>query len=177
MKNNFFELPIPTRDGQFIARYSEKGLAEMDFPAAGPTRRGGPDFAARGFCCLGESVSRWHRATEAALKNILAGRAAKTAAAGPAGNGISAGSLARTAENLPRQNKKLRRNRAGDWQAQGRPRRRRRVRRESDPGFGSLPSRAGREQKTRRLLRRIELETQVARAGRCQSVAADVSRL
>ena len=28
VKNNFFELPIPTRDGQFMARYSEKGLTE-----------------------------------------------------------------------------------------------------------------------------------------------------
>ena len=31
-KNNFFELPIPTRDGQFVARYSEKGLAGLNFP-------------------------------------------------------------------------------------------------------------------------------------------------
>ena len=27
-----FELSISTRDGQFTARYSGKGLAEMDFP-------------------------------------------------------------------------------------------------------------------------------------------------
>ena len=33
--NNFFELPISTRDGQFIARYSEKGLAELNFPKSG----------------------------------------------------------------------------------------------------------------------------------------------
>ena len=30
LKNNFFELPISTRDGQFMARYSEKGLAEFE---------------------------------------------------------------------------------------------------------------------------------------------------
>ena len=44
LKNNFFELPIPTRDGQFVARYSEKGLAELNFPngrveRAAPARR------------------------------------------------------------------------------------------------------------------------------------------
>ena len=35
MKNHFIELPIATRDGQFIARYSEKGLAGLDFPKVG----------------------------------------------------------------------------------------------------------------------------------------------
>jgi hypothetical protein len=29
MKNNFVELPVSTRDGKFIAHYSEKGLAEL----------------------------------------------------------------------------------------------------------------------------------------------------
>jgi hypothetical protein len=31
-KNKLVELPIATRDGQFIAGYSEKGLAELNFP-------------------------------------------------------------------------------------------------------------------------------------------------
>ena len=31
MKNNFVELPVSTPDGRFTARYSEKGLAELDF--------------------------------------------------------------------------------------------------------------------------------------------------
>ena len=35
VKNNFVELPISTRDGQFIAHYSEKGLAELNFPPVG----------------------------------------------------------------------------------------------------------------------------------------------
>ena len=39
MKNNFVELPISTRDGKFIAHYSEKGLAELDFPKVGARQR------------------------------------------------------------------------------------------------------------------------------------------
>jgi AraC family transcriptional regulator of adaptative response/methylated-DNA-[protein]-cysteine methyltransferase len=69
VKNHLVELPVPTRDGQFIARYSEKGLAELDFPQAGPARRADRtpqrDVPAK--------ISRWHRMTESALKNILAG--------------------------------------------------------------------------------------------------------
>jgi len=78
MKNNLFELPIPTRDGQFTARYSEKGLAGMDFPAARPTRRADRSSPRNVSAASTDLVSRWHRATEAALKNILAGRAAKS---------------------------------------------------------------------------------------------------
>jgi O-6-methylguanine DNA methyltransferase len=106
MKNNFLELPIPTRDGQFLARYSEKGLAEMDFPfrsagvsAAGshavpvrdsrsggkmPSSPAGVDARAttartRAVKTNGvpAQIRDWHRATEVALKNILAGRAPK----------------------------------------------------------------------------------------------------
>jgi O-6-methylguanine DNA methyltransferase len=68
-KNNFFELPIPTRDGQFVARYSEKGLAQLEFPKVGSARcadrtpqRGVPT-----------KIRAWHRVSETALKNILAG--------------------------------------------------------------------------------------------------------
>jgi O-6-methylguanine DNA methyltransferase len=72
MKTPFVELPLPTPDGQFIARYSEKGLAEMDFPKVGRA-------SSRAVKQYGISVQihDWHRATEAALKNILAGRTAK----------------------------------------------------------------------------------------------------
>src|SRR5208283_2135690 len=77
-KINFFELPISTRDGQFTARYSEKGLAELSFPKSGraelplgqaarqrsPTKQNG----------VPTKIRAWHRMTETALKNILAGR-------------------------------------------------------------------------------------------------------
>lgn len=75
MENQFAELTIPTADGQFMARYSGKGLTGLSFPQTGSARR-----AVR---TLRRSVpvnmiSRWHRATKTALKDILAGRAAKT---------------------------------------------------------------------------------------------------
>jgi O-6-methylguanine DNA methyltransferase len=71
--SNFFALPISTRDGQFVARYSEKGLAELNFPNAkafvAPKRsEGGP---------IPTKIRALHRATETALKSILAGRKPK----------------------------------------------------------------------------------------------------
>jgi AraC family transcriptional regulator, regulatory protein of adaptative response / methylated-DNA-[protein]-cysteine methyltransferase len=77
MKRNLFELSIPTRDGQFIARYSKKGLSELNFPTAGPARRADRTSPRDVSATSTDLVSCWHRATEAALKNILAGRAAK----------------------------------------------------------------------------------------------------
>jgi O-6-methylguanine DNA methyltransferase len=74
MKTPFVELSVPTRDGQFVARYSGKGLAELDFPSrealVAPKRSEGGRVPT--------TVRRWHRATAAALKAVLAGRAVKT---------------------------------------------------------------------------------------------------
>ena len=80
-KSNFFALPIPTRDGQFTARYSEKGLAGMEFPNVraelpldqaarqrSPTKQNG----------IPAKIRAWHRATKTALKNVLAGCKPKT---------------------------------------------------------------------------------------------------
>ena len=86
MKNQLVELPISTRDGQFTARYSGKGLTEMDFPSNDGGRRGNESqISSTPNGSVGDSSRRllqnkicdWHRATKAALKNILAGRAAK----------------------------------------------------------------------------------------------------
>jgi O-6-methylguanine DNA methyltransferase len=75
MKNNFVELPISTRDGKFIARYSEKGLAGLDFPRVGSARRadhvGRPQGPSQRD--VPTKIRAWHRATEAALKKVLAG--------------------------------------------------------------------------------------------------------
>ena len=71
MKIKWVELPILTPDGKFIARYSEKGLAGLNFPKAGSARcadRTAP-------CDVSVKILKWHRATETALKNILAGHA------------------------------------------------------------------------------------------------------
>lgn len=79
MKNHFVELPIPTRDGRFTARYSEKGLAEMDFPNAkafvAPKHSGGGRVVQTNG--IPAQIHDWHRATEAALNNLLAGRTVK----------------------------------------------------------------------------------------------------
>jgi O-6-methylguanine DNA methyltransferase len=69
-KDFFWQLPIPTRDGQFTARYSEKGLAELNFPKVGSARCADrtPQRS------VPTKVHAWHRTTETALKKILAGR-------------------------------------------------------------------------------------------------------
>jgi O-6-methylguanine DNA methyltransferase len=69
------ELPISTGDGLFIARYSDKGLAELYFPksrslAESPlanTNGGKIDKHAK------IQILRWHKLTTAALKKVLLG--------------------------------------------------------------------------------------------------------
>jgi AraC family transcriptional regulator, regulatory protein of adaptative response / methylated-DNA-[protein]-cysteine methyltransferase len=68
MKNNFVELPVATRDGKFIARYSDNGLAELNFPKVG---RASPRAVKRKE--IPAKIRGWHRVTESALKKILAG--------------------------------------------------------------------------------------------------------
>ena len=95
MKTPLVQLPVATRDGQFVARYSEKGLVELNFPPVGRAscfrcrRRGNESQissasrasarnSSRRLLQSPVSIRRWHRATAAALKAVLAGRAAKT---------------------------------------------------------------------------------------------------
>jgi O-6-methylguanine DNA methyltransferase len=70
----FVELPISTRDGKFVAHYSEKGLAGLNFPRVG---RGRWPSARTSRAAKKEIISakirEWHRVTESALKKILAG--------------------------------------------------------------------------------------------------------
>jgi O-6-methylguanine DNA methyltransferase len=90
MKTRWVELPASTHDGQFVARYSEKGLAELDFPSVGRAsyfhcrRRGNESQissassasvrdSSRRLLQIPAKIHRWHRATAAALKNVLAG--------------------------------------------------------------------------------------------------------
>ncbi len=89
MKTPPVKLVIATGSGQFIARYSEKGLTELNFPmgrafSSHCRRRGNEsnsfnsemvkDSSRR---LLQTKIRRWHRATTAALTAILAGRAPK----------------------------------------------------------------------------------------------------
>ena len=69
MKRHLIGLAIPTRDGQFMARYSEKGLAELDFPNGRADLPVSPDARLR----VPANIRNWHHATASALKNILAG--------------------------------------------------------------------------------------------------------
>jgi O-6-methylguanine DNA methyltransferase len=73
MKTDLIELPIATSDGIFVAHYSGKGLAELDFPnakafAAPKGSEGAPVPA---------TIRNWHKLTTAAVKAVLAGRMAK----------------------------------------------------------------------------------------------------
>jgi O-6-methylguanine DNA methyltransferase len=86
MKTFPVELPIITRAGKFIARYSEKGLAELDFPEMNRRRRGDESqilSASNGLVrdssrrLLQNKIRNWHRVTETAVKKILAGEKPK----------------------------------------------------------------------------------------------------
>jgi O-6-methylguanine DNA methyltransferase len=79
MKNEFIELPITTNDGIFLAHYSERGLAGLDFPNVNGLVTPAPETNGRAANPrqIPSPVLRWHRLATAALKNVLAGRAAK----------------------------------------------------------------------------------------------------
>jgi len=69
-------MPAVTTDGKFIARYSEKGLAELNFPANKNGRADLPiilDARQR----VPTKIRNWHHTTSAALKKVLAGREPK----------------------------------------------------------------------------------------------------
>src|SRR5882757_8639484 len=75
MKTSWFELPISTRNGEYLAHYSEKGLAELDFPNADgllmpKSSRPGRAVSSRQ---VPLKVLQWHSLTAAALKKMLAG--------------------------------------------------------------------------------------------------------
>jgi O-6-methylguanine DNA methyltransferase len=80
MKSPLVELPIATRDGIFLAHYSPKGLAELDFPhrdglvAPGQNKSvGRASSRAVAEKQIPTQILRWHRTTTTALKNVLAG--------------------------------------------------------------------------------------------------------
>lgn len=75
MKNDIitFALPISTTDGDFVARFSEKGLCGLEFPGRAGRRRN-RNRAAQ----LPPQIRRWHALTTQALKHALSGRRPKT---------------------------------------------------------------------------------------------------
>lgn len=79
MNRQLITVPTPSRDGIFLARYSETGLAALEFPKPDRGKSlkvGNLDEAASGRLLPGK-IRQWHRTTTAALKSVLAGRAAK----------------------------------------------------------------------------------------------------
>ena len=72
IRKDIVYLSITTRDGSFLASYSAKGLARLNFPS----NRNGHAPSANGV--MSPQIRRWHRATVAALKRALAGRAPQT---------------------------------------------------------------------------------------------------
>ncbi len=72
MKIELIELPVPTADGVFVAHYSDKGLAELNFPKPGRTSARAVNTKG-----LATQILRWHRVTTDALQKVLAGRAPK----------------------------------------------------------------------------------------------------
>jgi len=68
MEAPLVELPITTSDGIFLAHYSGKGLAGLNFPSkrSGRVLSANPKAPAQ--------ILRWHRTTTQALKAMLAGR-------------------------------------------------------------------------------------------------------
>lgn len=68
MKTPLIELPVRTSLGTFLARYSEKGLAELDFPkgqSSGNAQKPKDGIPAK--------ILAWHRMTETALKKFADG--------------------------------------------------------------------------------------------------------
>lgn len=101
MNRQLAELPVVTREGIFVAHYSESGLARLDFPNANDPKFGvrSSEFGVSNSASSGRlragqrsspawasgknpsgpasaRIHRWHRATTAALKAVLAGRLA-----------------------------------------------------------------------------------------------------
>lgn len=67
MKNGPITLPIHTKDGDFLAHYSERGLWAIDFPGGSGSVPAKPQ---NGFST---KILEWHRTTELALNKLLAG--------------------------------------------------------------------------------------------------------
>lgn len=64
------ELPVETSDGQFIARYSQRGLAALEFPRDTKIRWQNKASAT----AVSRQILNWHRLVTQALARALAGK-------------------------------------------------------------------------------------------------------
>lgn len=62
-------LPVETVDGIFLAHYSAEGLMRLDFPSRKKPTPGWVEISG-----LRARISRWHKLTTRALKEVLAGK-------------------------------------------------------------------------------------------------------
>jgi O-6-methylguanine DNA methyltransferase len=68
MNPQIVALPISTNEGEFLAHYSRRGLAGLDFPGRhSPAKAADPENG------VTAEVSEWHQTTESALSKLLAG--------------------------------------------------------------------------------------------------------
>jgi len=65
-----YRMPIRTSEGDFVARYSGRGLCGLSFPTG--TKRRSPNSGGDG---APAHIRRWHVAASRALRSALAGRA------------------------------------------------------------------------------------------------------
>src|SRR4029077_2969175 len=65
---HFFELPIPTVDGDFLARDTDQGLAALNFPGTSQHHKNSTPPPPL-------QIQKWHRLTTQALTEALAGGA------------------------------------------------------------------------------------------------------
>lgn len=68
MNDQFVYLAVPTELGEFVAGYSTRGLARLDFPSKSKTP------AVSLSADVPAPVRHWYRTTVHALKHVLAGR-------------------------------------------------------------------------------------------------------
>jgi len=72
LKEQVWELPIDTRDGEFVAQYSQKGLSGLNFP-----RKQGHLARLPNGKPIPSEIHRWHQQTTNALVNTLSGKPIK----------------------------------------------------------------------------------------------------
>jgi methylated-DNA-[protein]-cysteine S-methyltransferase len=65
MKSTFQKCPVSTSEGTFVASYSDKGLARLNFPNGKTPRTN---------VATTSDVKQWHKITERAVKQSLAGK-------------------------------------------------------------------------------------------------------
>jgi O-6-methylguanine DNA methyltransferase len=76
MKSNLQAHAVPTRDGTFIAYYSDKGLARLDFPNGKMSlRRDAAQPAGATPALRKTALKEWHRLTTRAVELAIGGKA------------------------------------------------------------------------------------------------------